>query len=214
MFLFRKNRELQARLDEYLNLAHRTVQFFAEAVEFSLAQGLNEHFEVLCRRCHQEESNADDVRRQIELDLFEKSLLPESREDLLGILEQLDRIPGQADAVLIMFLTQRTVLRPCLHPELRELLRVAVETSRLTIEAARDCFGPMSQIREYARLIDNNESLGDRLEQELISRLFAEPISAGEKLLEKEFVVAIGHLCDLCEHSKDQLMIWSVKRQL
>lgn len=214
MYFFRKNRELQVRLNEYLALAMRTVEYFAEACDHVLEHGIDEHFEILSQRCHQEESNADDIRRQIELDLFTQSLLPESREDLLAILEQLDHLPGQADAVLIMFTTQRTELRPCLHADLKELVQLAVETARYTIEATHDCFGSMAKIRDYSRIIDNNESLGDRLEQEMITRLFREPISAGEKLLQKEFIIAIGHLCDLCERTKDQLVIWSVKRQL
>jgi predicted phosphate transport protein (TIGR00153 family) len=214
MYLFKKNRELQARVGEYLGLAMQTVEYFEEACDHVLKKGVNEHFEVLCRRCHQEESNADDVRRQIELDMFEKSILPESREDLLGILDLVDRVPGKAESILYMFMNQRTELLPDIRKDMKELVHISVETFRYTVDAARDCFGDMSRIRDFSRLIDNNESLGDRLERKMITRIFAEKMPAGEKLLQKEFVVEAGEICDLCEQAKDRLVIWSVKRQV
>jgi hypothetical protein len=214
MYLFKKNREMQARIGEYMTLALQTVEYFEEAIDHVLKKGVNEHFEVLCRRCHQEESNADDMRRQVELDMFEKSIMPESREDLLGILEQMDRVPGQAESILYMFMTQRTEILPGIRKDLKELAHISVETFHYTVDAARDCFGDMARIREFSRMIDNNESIGDRLERKMITAIFEEKIPAGEKLVQKEFVLEMGQICDLCENIKDQLVIWSVKRQV
>jgi uncharacterized protein Yka (UPF0111/DUF47 family) len=43
---------------------------------------------------HHADSKADDLRRQIEFELHDRALIPESRGDLPGLLETRDYIPG------------------------------------------------------------------------------------------------------------------------
>jgi len=214
MFLFSKNKELLARLEEYLSLASNSINLFSEAFSHVLKKGINEHFEILARRVHQEESNADDVRRQIELDLYEKSLMPESREDLLEIIEILDRVPNRAESILNMFITQKTKILPEIKKDMKELVKLSLETFAYSIDATRDCFGKMEKIKEFNRLIDNNESIGDRLERKMIQKIFAAKLDPGDKLIQKEFVLELGAICDLCERVKDRLVICSVKRNV
>ena len=214
MFMFAKNRKLLEGLEEYLKVVQETLDEFVLAIKYAMNEGLDEHFEVLARQTHSKESNADDIRRQIEQDMYAKSLLPESRSDLLEIIEQLDRIPSQAESILNMFLTQRTPLIEAIKPDMLELVGISAETVTQTIEATRDCFNSSGKIKELSRLIDNNESIGDRLERKMIKTIFAQKIDAGEKLIQKEFILEVGAICDLCERVKDKLVITSIKRTI
>ena len=102
----------------------------------------------MTQEVHQFESKADDSRRQIELFLYEKSLLPETRRDLLLMVETLDRIPNRADCIAFMYLTQKTAIFPGIVDELRELMKLSIATFEVTAKATLDCFGKMSHIRE------------------------------------------------------------------
>lgn len=39
-------------------------------------------------------------------------------------------------------------------------------------------------------------------------------LDSGDKLIQKEFVLEVGQICDLCEHVKDKLVITSIKRSI
>ena len=80
MYMFKKNKELLKMLEEYLELTGNSLKFFGEAMEHTLENKLDEHFEVLTEKTHREESNADDMRRKIELEMYKKSLLPELKK--------------------------------------------------------------------------------------------------------------------------------------
>jgi uncharacterized protein len=214
MFIFKKNQKLLERLEEYLNVSQAAINEFVTAFKYVLKKGIDEHFEVLARQTHSIESNADDIRRKIEQEMYAKSLLPESRRDLLEIIEQLDRLPNRAESILNMFLTQQTPLIDAIKPDMIELVALSSETVVFTIEATRDCFYNTGKMKELSRLIDNNESIGDRLERKMITTIFSSDIDSGDKLIQKEFVLELGAICDLCERVSDKLVITSIKRSI
>lgn len=214
MFAFNKNKTLLDMLQQYLSVVEETVDEFSEAFTYLLENGIDDHFEVLGSQTHKKESNADDLRRDIELEMYKKSLLPESRKDLLEVIELIDRIPNRAESILSMFHTQHTELLKEIKDDMKELLALSSETVKHVIRITKSCFDSKEDISDLARLIDNNESVGDRLERKMIKTIFAKDIDTGEKILQKEFVLELGAICDLCESVKDKLVITSIKRSI
>ena len=49
------------------------------------------------------------MRREIEVMMYSKALFPESRGDILTLLETIDRVPNQAEAVVRMLLNQMSL---------------------------------------------------------------------------------------------------------
>ncbi len=214
MFAFKKNQKVKEMLEEYVGIAQNAVRHFKTAIEYLIEHDVDEHFDLLAEEIHQYESNADDIRRQIEVFLYEKSLLPETRRDLLLIIENIDRVPNQAQQIAYMYQTQKTKIFPEIKNELAELLKLSVETFDETAVATLDCFGSATQIRQLAQKIDNLETLGDHLERKMITKVFASDLKLSEKILQKEFIVAFGDICDLCEKVMDRIVICSVKRHV
>ena len=214
MYLFSKNKVLLEKYTNYLNLCVETIEIFREAVEYSMKTGIDEHYEVLTKKVHGKESAADGMRRIIECEMYEQSLLPESREDLLDIIERIDAVPNGADHLATLLMMQKTEIMPCLKKEISELLSISLESFKYTREAALDCFMKMHKIMELQTLIKNAESIGDSLEHEMIRRIFEEKIGMGEKLVQKDIVYQIGDICNMCEHVMDRIVICSIKRKL
>jgi len=214
MFTFAKNKQLLVRLNEYIKVTEDTVKLFAEAMTYLLDNSMDEHFSVTAAKVSKLESDADDIRRQIELEMYQKSLLPETRKDLLMIIENIDRIPTRSETILNMFLTQKTVIIDQVKAPMKELVALSLETYAHTVEAVNDCFGKMEKVNELNRLVDNNESVGDGLERKMISTIFDAEIETAEKILQKEFVLQLGSICDMCETTLDLVVICAIKRSV
>ncbi len=214
MFIFKKNKKLLDMLEQYLSVVKETIDEFSEAFQYLLKSGIDEHFKVLGSQTHKKESNADDLRRDIELEMYEKSLLPESRRDLLEVIEMIDRIPNRAESILSMFYTQHTELLDEIKDDMDELLKISIDSVDYVIGLTNSCFKPDGKMKELARFIDNNESVGDHLERKMIRTIFGMDIDTGEKILQKEFILELGAICDLCESVKDKLVITSIKRSV
>ncbi|OGV37511.1 MAG: hypothetical protein A2X48_19360 [Lentisphaerae bacterium GWF2_49_21] len=214
MFIFRKNKALLEQYTSYLSLCSETLVLFREAMEHSFKNGLDEHFDVLAAKVHEKESDADDTRRLIECTMYEQSLLPESREDLLDIIERIDMIPNCVDHLATLLTIQKIPVLPVLKNDTMELLGTSLEAFKYTREAALDSLMKMEKIKELQALIGDNESIGDRLEHKMIRTVFAMDINTGDKLVQKDMINQLGDICNLCEHVMDRIVICSIKRKL
>jgi len=201
-------------LDSYLAVVSDTLHEFSSAFRYLLEKGIDEHFKVLVSQTHKKESNADDLRRDIELQMYEKSLLPESRRDLLEVIEMIDKIPNRAESILSMHNSQHLELINEIKEDMEELLKLSLETVNYLVQMTNACFKGEGNMTELSRLIDNNESIGDHLERKMIEDIFTLKMDTGGKILQKESVLQVGAICDLCEAVKDKLVITNIKRSV
>ena len=214
MFMFGKNRIVREHIDKYLKIMQETVSTFAAAMEHYREHGIDEHFHTLVQKTHGSESDADDVRREIESELFEKSLLPEVREDVMLLIEHMDKIPNKCEHILQRIYIHNLVLPEAYRDKLAELVNLGVEGCNLLPPALRDVLGKCKEIRELARRIDDLESIGDDLENELICMIFRDDLDPAERLLYRDLVIWVGDLLDRAETMADRLTIFGIKRDV
>ena len=65
---------------------------FKIAIKVYLNEGYTEEFEHKLQDVHKMESDADHLRRAIETKLYAQTLIPDSRGDVLGLIENLDQL--------------------------------------------------------------------------------------------------------------------------
>jgi predicted phosphate transport protein (TIGR00153 family) len=155
------------------------------------------------------------MRREIELTLYGKALLPESRGDLLGLLETFDKLPNMAETVLFVLFCQKTMIPKDLLPAYKQLIDVNLQAYYLTRKAVDDLMHNPRATLHATKEVDEKESESDRLERDLICRLFEKTeLSPGYKLLLKEIILLIGSISDRAETVADRIGIVAIKRQI
>ena len=82
---YKREKEVRGLIKEYFETADQALEEFELAMRCFFEDGPCEEFREIDKRVHAAESRADDLVRQIELMLYSRSLLPESRGDLLGL---------------------------------------------------------------------------------------------------------------------------------
>ena len=195
----RKQRHIQSLLDQYLLQWAACTRVFREAWQTYLSEGVGQAFSFKVDQTHKEESRADDLRRQIELELYGKALLPESRGDILGVLESVDRLLTDAEWVLYELQLQELVIPESLRDEFDRLTHIAADCCDAIGVAVRGLFvemAPVEEIRARAKRIDQIESESDHLERELIRAIFQLNMGAGKKVLLKDVVMRLARVSD------------------
>ncbi len=89
--LLKKTKELEAQIDEYLDCVIRGALLLKQGVKYYL-EGITDEFENRLQDLTHIESRGDELRRMIESKLYEHTLIPESRGDVLGLLESTDTV--------------------------------------------------------------------------------------------------------------------------
>ena len=209
-----KKHRLSQMVERYLKKTEECMKNFKKAVETYFEVGISKDFDEIIEKTHIAESLADDIRREIELNLYEKSLIPESRGDILGLLESADKVLNKAQSVLYQIQTESLRIPKFLQEDFSKLVDINIEAFKNVAKAIRTLFENLREIRDITNEIDKRESSSDRLEREIIKKIFSSDIGIGEKILLKELVIETGSISDLSENVGDRLNIIAAKRMI
>lgn len=162
---------------------------------------------------HHAESRADDLRRDIETLMYAKALFPESRGDVLGLLETLDTVPNQAQTVVRSIVQQYIAVPEALHARLCELVNCGTRCVEVTMEAVGKLFSDFANVADLLGKIDEIESHADVIEGQLTQQIFASAdIKDLDKILLRDLVRDISAICDMAENVADRIRIIVIKR--
>jgi len=207
----KKNR-VQERTEKYLEKIHETIEMFRKTIEKYFETGVSREFKEMIESTHFSESMADDIRREIELEMYQKSLIPESRGDILGLIEATDSILNKAQSVLYQIETEFLDIPGELKDDFLELINNNIAAFEAAIEGFRILFRSLKDIREKVKEVDKRESSSDRMERDLIRKVFSSNYDIGQKILIKDLIIEIGNISDMSEEVTDRLNIVAAKR--
>lgn len=213
-FLFKKEHRVEALIYDYLDNVERTQENFLKALNACIDNPFCENFEFFIDRTHKYESKADDIREEIKTMMYGKTLIPDARGDIMGLLEAIDTIPRLFERILYIIQTQKLEIPDFLMPDLKELVRLSLECCELMRRQVVALFKKNESIRELLSIIDNHESHCDRIERRIITKLFESGITPFLKLQLKDLTVQIGEISDQADRVSKRINIINMKRRV
>ena len=211
---FKKGRQVETLIYSYLENLGLIQEQFLKAMDMCLKEGVCDDFVFLVEHTHKYESKADDIRDEVNLLMYSRALIPESREDIMGLLEEIDGIPRHLEQVLNMIRTQKLTIPEFLVLDIRELLRVSIESCDLMIKQVGVMLRNEPGIRSLMSTIDQNESHCDHIERRIIIKIFDSNLDPFVKLQLKEMVLIMGDISDQADWVSKRINIITLKRRV
>jgi predicted phosphate transport protein (TIGR00153 family) len=211
--LWKKEKSVIDKIKAYLDQVDRCRNRFRVCIEQLVLDPDNSENPAILEEVHRSESNADDLRRSIELQLYERALIPESRGDVLGLLETLDAIPGMFQSLCYQLLLEKIVFPEQFRERYLHLVDVNLKSYDLIREAVLGLFYN-NNVKAQTDLVDAVESDSDHIERDLIRDIFSSKLDKADKILLKESVINTGDISDQAESVKDRLILAIVKRNI
>ncbi len=214
-FLFKKQRRIEKLFFSYLEMLRITQDHFYQALNGCIERGgVCEKFDFLTGQTHKYESRADDIREEIKALMYGKALLPESRGDIMGLLEAMDEIPRLFERILQMIATQRLAIPDSIGADIAEMIEISLESCNFLYEEVEAVFSKNVGIRSLLSKIDHNESECDHIERRLISEIFASDLDPFLKLQIKDLILEMGEITDQADRVAKRVNIISLKRRV
>lgn len=210
--LFKNRNNVSVMIEEYLSKMYACSELFKETVNLYFKEGLSDGFKDMVKKTHKSESEADDIRLKIETDLYQKSLIPEARGDMLGLIESVDMIFNKAQSVLYQIETQSLEIPMELKEDFLKLVEINTDSFEIVIEGVRTLFKNIRNVKLCVTEIDGKESASDRMERAIIRNIFGSGYDIGQKILLKELILEAGKISDLSEEAGHRLAIIAAKR--
>jgi hypothetical protein len=209
--LFKETKELTSQIDDFLDAVSEGALVFQQGVEDYLS-GDQERFEKRYNALNDLESRADDLRRAVEGHLYRHSLIPESRGDVLGLLENMDNVIDTAKNTLSLFLIEQPQIISDMDQDWRDLTETATHTTEAVVLAARAFFRDPRSVNDHLHKVYFHEKQGDRLAIDLKRKIFAADIDLANKMHLRYFALNIDMVSDAAEDVADRLSIYAIKR--
>ncbi|AIU69163.1 hypothetical protein TEU_01740 [Thermococcus eurythermalis] len=208
-----KENDVFEAIDRHLNVVYETVKTFEKLIEaylngdFERAKELEEEVGTL-------ESEADKLRRSIELMLYEGAFLPASRGDYVRLSELIDQVADAAESAAHTLILAKPKVPGELKNDLMNLVRESVKTYEKLMEAVKALNRDVDKAIELAKETEDLEENADEVEYRLKGMVFeSETITTYAKLIWNQILTKIGDIADRAEDASDQVMLMAIKRR-
>jgi predicted phosphate transport protein (TIGR00153 family) len=210
---FGKTRVLESQVDQFLDLITKATLCMREAIR-SYLSGDDEDFQSRLEMVGDYERTADDLRKSTETMLYTYSLIPESRADILGLLENLDNVIDRAKQIVQEFDVQQPDVEVGYLDLYVQVTDKSVKAVEQVVDAVRAFFRNESRLRDCINKVDFYESEADRAGLRLKKQIFQSDMELARKQHLRYFADALESLSDIAEEVSERLAIASIKRSL
>ena len=212
--IFGRTRALEGEIDDFLDKLSQCSLLFKIAIKVYLSEGCSDDFEHKLHDVNKMESDADDLRRSIETKLYAQTLIPDSRGDVLGLIENLDRLLNQYEGSLWAFFIEKPDIPSEFHSDFENLTDMATQSVDALVMASRGFFRNIHTVSDHNHKVMFFEKEADKVSTKLKQAIFGSDLELSSKTHLRNFVEHIDNIPDLAEDVADRLAIYAIKRTI
>ncbi|HHI82781.1 MAG TPA: DUF47 family protein [Rhizobiales bacterium] len=210
--LFGRTRQLEEQLDSFFDKLSESSVMFRLAVKVYIKEGANEEFAERLEKVNELESQADDLRRTIEKQLYADMLIPDSRGDVLGLIETVDQVNSLFEGILWTLSIEKPEIPDDFRADFRKLSNMVVKAVDELGLGARVFFRSPHDVPAYNHKVMLYEKEADRISTRLKTAIFDSDLDLARKLHLREIAEQIDNIADQAEDVADRLAIYAIKR--
>lgn len=210
MFL-KKTKKLEIQIDEYLDLVIKGGLIFKLGLKFYLDNQMEE-FDNHLKDLRKIEDRADDLRRNIEVKLYSRTLIPEARGDVLGLLESCDKVLNITAETLLEFSVEIPQLLPELKNDFMDLAESSIACLENTVSGIRSYFKNIDAVRDYVIKVQFYKKETDKIAERIKRAVFRTDNELSFKIHTRYFAFHIERIAEEAEDVCDRLSIAIIKR--
>ncbi len=214
IFKTKKVMELVEQHFESVKEAVFTLKLFLEEYNES---GASKSTMDLCSRINDYEHEADSLRREIVAEFLRGSMLPQTRRELLRLVEMVDRMANISQDVSRDMLIEKPKFEKECVKAFNLIIKITCEQIELLSEAISALFADYEKLVGEGKLLEEINQLEheiDTIELELLKCIFDKELPLAEKFQRRFFVEKIAGISDLVENISDEIQIMVVFRKI
>ena len=213
MALFHKTKELDHKINEFLDNVSEAGLIYLRAIDVYLDKGFCDEFSKKRQEVTAFEMRNDQLRREVEATLYEHTLLPDSRADVLQLLEAIDRVMNKYESNLYMYAIEKPAVPKNFHVAFKELVQTVVDCVEALVVSSRSFFEMNGEIKNHLHKVMFFEKQADQQGTALKTAFFDDKrLQLAHQRQLQDFEMATENVSDLSEDVADTLTVLAVKR--
>ena len=200
--ILKRTISIEKQVDDFLDQIREAGLLFQSGVGIYL-KGKKDAFLKKTKEISEVEHKGDILRRSIEEQLYLKTLIPESRGDVLDLLENMDALLDRFKGAIWRFEIERIEIDPKFHDEFIELVNNVVEASEAIVRSVRAFFKDSKSVADHMHKVSTM----------LQKRIFRQQeMCLSHRMQLRDFIQHVDKIADRAEDVADKLSIFVIKR--
>ena len=160
------------------------------------------------------ESQADDLRREIESSLYAQNLIPDLRADVLQMVENIDKVINELDEVAHKFYIEQPDIPKQYQDDFKLLVQQVSDCAENMAISSRAFFRDFVTVRDYSQKVYFLEHESDKTSARLKENVFASDMELAHKIQLNMLIGEVADVADKSEDCIDALLIFTIKRDI
>lgn len=212
--LFSQTKSLENKIDLFHDKLLDAAMNFKKAIRIYLAEKRSDDYKKTSKQIKQIEHDADNLRREIESKLYTQNLIPDLRADVLNLVENLDKVINKFDEVAYEFFIEQPEIPPEFAMRFTEVCDLSADCAENLSIASRAFFRDFSSVRDYSQKVYFIEHESDLSSGHLKQAVFDSELPLANKLQLNNLISEIAEIADIAEDCVDELLIFTIKRDI
>ncbi len=212
--LFGQTKQLEREIDQFVDILSEVGLVFKSIVSQYLNDGYTDKFDGMVKQVSEMESRADKITKEVERTLYEETLIPDARSDVLRLLEHMDELIGMYQGNCYHFSIQKPDFPENFHKDLINLSNTAVNCVESLCLTVRSFFRDIKSVRDNAHKVTFYEKESDMQFSSLARKIFDSDLPLDQKMHLRYFFEKIDRICDQAEDIADEIQIYAIKRSI
>lgn len=207
---FAKGEKVMDLVDRHLISVRNCLSTFSEFLVVFSKDGLTDETRTLGKKVEELESQADADRHKIIRSLLKGALLPDTRREILRLIELVDEVANQCEEIVKQIILQRIEFTGSMKDKINTISDLTVDQFSLLEKAIGGLFKQLQSEEANLELlskIENIESDVDDIENELLQVIYDSEMGLAEKNQMSRFVAKIADISDVIEDISDTIEI-------
>ena len=214
MKILKTSTGIEKQVESFLDQVSLSGLIFRQGCEYYLSDN-KEDFERKLEEIADCEHHGDDLRRSINEHLYAKTLIPESRGDVMELLENMDSLLDRFKGTLWRFKIEYPDICDDFHGDFKQLINTVIEANEAIVASCRAFFTDISKVASYLYKVSYWESESDKISTRLQMNIFEKKdLRLSHRMQQRDFAHSLDKIADRAEDIADKLNIYVIKRSL
>jgi len=210
--VFESDPKIEKKCNEFFDMVGQSALVCLRGVQCYLEKDFTV-FEEYAEQAKNLEEKADEFRRDAESYLYTETLIPESRGDVLSLLENADNIIDQIRMMMLAFSIEQPEIPQNFQVDFLDLTSKCVESVDEVIQATRMFFTDPSKVKMVLPRVYSLEKEADKQAEAIKRKVYrSEEITLSHRIHLRYFTTNIDLIADRAEDLADRIGIYAIKR--
>jgi len=211
--LFKRESKVQKRIKEHAEKVMEGIEELKEAVFAYLDSDLA-IFSEKALRIREIETQADEIKREAETQLYKGAYLPLLRVDFLALMELVDDVVDEAESIADFLLMEKPSIPERWHEAFRKITERTYESYFNFKQSYFLLYKDIDEAFALARQVKIDEKEIDKLQGELITEIFGSDMDLAHKIHLRDLVLKLGQVSNAAENASDKVRSIALVRKI